>query len=64
VLLTIGTSGVVYPAAEIPKVTSMFGGTVIQVNPQPTPLDAVAGINLYGTAATVLPGLVSAAWPG
>jgi NAD-dependent deacetylase len=63
VLLTVGTSGLVYPAAEIPKVASMFGGTVIQVNPQPTPLDAVAGINLHGTAATVLPELVSAAWP-
>jgi NAD-dependent deacetylase len=32
------------------------------VNPQPTPLDAVAGFNLAGTAATVLPALISAAW--
>ncbi|GAA0448610.1 NAD-dependent protein deacylase 1 [Actinoplanes capillaceus] len=63
VLLTIGTSGLVYPAAEIPKVAAMFGATVIQVNPQPTPLDAVAGINLHGTAATILPALVTAAWP-
>jgi NAD-dependent deacetylase len=63
VLLTVGTSGLVYPAAEIPKVAAMFGGMVIQVNPQPTPLDAVAAVNLHGTAATVLPQLVSVAWP-
>jgi NAD-dependent deacetylase len=63
VLLTVGTSGLVYPAAEIPRVAAMFGGTVVQVNPQPTPLDATAAINLHGTAATVLPALVAAAWP-
>ncbi|PRX13879.1 SIR2 family NAD-dependent protein deacylase [Actinoplanes italicus] len=63
VLLTIGTSGLVYPAADIPVVAAKFGATVIQVNPQPTPLDAVAAFNLTGTAATVLPALVSAAWP-
>jgi NAD-dependent deacetylase len=63
VLLTVGTSGVVYPAAEIPKVAARRGATVIQVNPQPTPLDLVATVNLRGTAATVLPELVAATWP-
>jgi NAD-dependent deacetylase len=63
VLLTIGTSGLVYPAADIPVVAARFGATVIQVNPQPTPLDAVAEFNLAGTAATVLPAMVRAAWP-
>jgi NAD-dependent deacetylase len=53
----------VQEATEIPRVAAMFGGTVIQVNPQPTPLDATAAINLHGTAATVLPALVAAAWP-
>ncbi|WP_430791942.1 SIR2 family NAD-dependent protein deacylase [Actinoplanes sp. G11-F43] len=63
VLLTVGTSGLVYPAAEIPKVAAMFGHTVIQVNPRPTPLDEVATLNLRGPAATLLPALVEAAWP-
>ena len=63
VLLTVGTSGLVYPAADIPRVATMFGGTVIQVNPQPTPLDATATINLHGPAATMLPTLVATAWP-
>jgi NAD-dependent deacetylase len=60
VLITVGTSGVVFPAAEIPQVTARMGGTVIQVNPEPTPLDAVARVNLHGTAAEVLPALVQA----
>ncbi|MEH0934661.1 SIR2 family NAD-dependent protein deacylase [Micromonospora psammae] len=61
-LLTVGTAGVVYPAAEIPQVAARSGATVIQVNPQPTPLDPVCAINLRGTAAQVLPALVAAAW--
>jgi NAD-dependent deacetylase len=63
VLLTVGTSGVVYPAAEIPRLAANSGATVIQVNPAPTPLDRIAAINLRGTAAQVLPALVTAAWP-
>ncbi|MFC7528284.1 NAD-dependent deacetylase [Actinoplanes sp. GCM10030250] len=63
VLLTVGTSGLVYPAAEIPRVAERTGAAVIQVNPHPTPLDPIARVNLHGPAATVLPALVAAAWP-
>jgi NAD-dependent protein deacetylase/lipoamidase len=62
VLLAVGTSGVVHPAAEIPEVATRFGATVIQVNPQETALDAVCAMNLRGPAAHVLPRLVEAAW--
>ena len=58
VLITVGTSGVVYPAAEIPQVTAKMGGAVIQVNPQPTPLDPFCAVNLRGPAARVLPEIV------
>ncbi|GIJ28545.1 NAD-dependent protein deacylase 1 [Micromonospora qiuiae] len=61
-LLTVGTSGLVYPAAEIPQVAARCGATVIQINPLPTPLDAVARVNLHGPAADLLPALVRAAW--
>jgi NAD-dependent deacetylase len=64
VLLAVGTSGVVYPAAEIPEVAARHGATVVQVNPQPTALDRVADVNLRGPAAVVLPELVQAAWGG
>ena len=57
VLITVGTSGLVHPAAEIPLVTARTGGRVIQVNPQPTPLDAICAVNLRGTAAQILPEL-------
>jgi NAD-dependent deacetylase len=58
--MTVGTSGLVCPAAEIPQVAARFGATVIQVNPQPTPLDAVAHLNLHGPAAQILPDLPAA----
>lgn len=61
-LLAVGTSGVVYPAAEIPAVAARNGATVVQVNPEPTALDRVADVNLRGPAAVVLPALVRAAW--
>ncbi|MGN9768251.1 Sir2 family NAD-dependent protein deacetylase [Micromonospora sp. SD12] len=61
-LLTVGTSGLVYPAAEIPRVAARFGAPVVQVNPEETPLDTVADVNLRGPAAQVLPALVHAAW--
>ncbi|GLI01850.1 SIR2 family NAD-dependent protein deacylase [Phytohabitans aurantiacus] len=61
-LLSVGTSAMVYPAAEIPQVAARLGATVIQVNPRETPLDAIADVNLRGPAATVLPELVRAAW--
>ncbi|AGL15944.1 NAD-dependent deacylase [Actinoplanes sp. N902-109] len=58
-LLTIGTSGLVYPAAEIPQVAARCGAWVIQVNPRPTPLDEVATVNLRGPAAEILPALTA-----
>lgn len=61
-LVTVGTSGLVYPAAEIPQVAARLGATVIQVNPERTPLDQVAEVNLRGPAARVLPALVEATW--
>ncbi|WP_326559961.1 SIR2 family NAD-dependent protein deacylase [Micromonospora sp. NBC_01796] len=62
VLLTIGTSGLVYPAAEIPHIAAHSGATVMQINPQPTPLDEISAVNLRGSAAQILPTLVRAAW--
>ena len=63
VLLSVGTSSVVYPAADIPHRAARAGAVVVQVNPDRTPLDGVATFNLRGPAATACPGLVRAAWP-
>lgn len=59
--LSIGTSAMVYPAAELPLRASRAGATVVQVNLQATPLDAHADFNLRGAAAQVLPRLLAAA---
>ncbi|MFW8566269.1 SIR2 family NAD-dependent protein deacylase [Orrella sp. 11846] len=59
VLLSVGTSSVVYPAAELPFTASENGACVIQINPQTTSLDVVADYNLHGKAGEVLTALVS-----
>ena len=37
-MLVVGTSGVVYPAAQLPFVARQAGGRVIDVNPEETPI--------------------------
>jgi NAD-dependent deacetylase len=62
-LLSIGTSSVVFPAAQIPIDAHRAGATVVQVNPNATDLDAIADFSLRGRAAEVLPALVRRAFP-
>lgn len=56
-MISIGTSGTVYPAAMLPDMARSAGATVIGVDPQRVDAD----IWLAGAAATVLPALVAAA---
>lgn len=60
VLLLVGTSGTVWPAAELPYVAQGAGARVIEVNPEPSELTGVAGVFLQGRAGEVLPELVRA----
>lgn len=60
VFLTVGTSALVYPAAELPQVAARHGALVVQINPEPTPLDAVADVSLHGPAGSVLPAILAA----
>jgi NAD-dependent deacetylase len=62
-LIVAGTSGEVYPAAALPQYARSSGARVVEVNPNPTPLSALAHDTLRGPAASVLPALVAAAWP-
>lgn len=62
ILLSIGTSAMVYPAAELPRLARAAGALVVQINLEPTPLDAIAH-NLRGPSAVILPALLEAAWP-
>jgi NAD-dependent deacetylase len=54
-MLVVGTSGVVYPAAGLARSTA---GKVVIVNPEPTELDDAADAALRGTAAQLLPQLL------
>lgn len=57
-LLLVGTSGTVWPAAELPLVAKRGGACVIEVNPQVSELTGVADLFLQGAAGQVLPRLV------
>lgn len=62
VFFSIGTSSLVYPAAELPFTALNAGATVVEINPQPTPLSAHVSFSLNGAAGQILPALVAAAW--
>lgn len=57
-MLVVGTSGVVYPAAGLARATS---GKVVVLNSEPSDLDDAADAVLRGTAAGILPDLLAAA---
>ena len=56
-LLVVGTSSVVYPAAALPSLARRAGGRVIEINPEETPLSGDMDIVLRGLAGEVLPEL-------
>lgn len=58
VVLVVGTSSLVYPAAALPRIARAKGAFVIEVNPEETPLTQVASVSLRGTAAALLPAIV------
>jgi NAD-dependent protein deacetylase/lipoamidase len=58
VILVVGSSLVVQPAAGLPVLTMEHGGRLIIVNVGETPLDRVATIKIDAGAAEVLPQLV------
>lgn len=60
VLLVVGTSGTVWPAAELPHVARRAGARVIEINPEASEVTPVADAFLQGKAGEVLPALVRA----
>jgi NAD-dependent deacetylase len=58
-LLVVGTSGTVWPAAGLAVRARRNGATVAVVNPHPSELDEVAHHVLRGTAARLLPELLA-----
>lgn len=55
VMLVVGSSLVVYPAAEVPLVALRSGARLIVVNAEPTPFDRFAQVVIHGRSGEVLP---------
>ena len=60
VMLVVGTSGVVFPAAAMPLIAKEAGATVIDVNPERDALAQRCDLFLKGPGGKVLPRLVAA----
>ncbi len=60
VMLVVGTSGVVYPAAELPWIARRSGAALIDVDPNWTPFASGATVFLQGTSGVVLPKVLAA----
>ena len=58
VLLVIGTSAVVYPAASLAPIAKSAGARVIEINPEQTPLSSHVDLSLRGAAGEMLPRLI------
>nr|WP_298125866.1 NAD-dependent deacylase [uncultured Pseudoxanthomonas sp.] len=54
-MLVVGTSGLVYPAAGLPALARRHGAIVVEINPEPTALSADADHVWRATAAQALP---------
>lgn len=64
VFLTVGTSGIVYPAASLPMEAIEAGGLAVEINPEDTPLTPWMAHAFRGPSGVVLPAILSAVWPG
>ena len=60
-VLLVGTSAVVYPAAEFPVIAYRNGARLIEVNPQETPLSEICSAVLRGSSGEALPLLLERA---
>ncbi|MEW5702264.1 MAG: NAD-dependent deacylase [Candidatus Zixiibacteriota bacterium] len=57
VFFSVGTSGVVYPAAGLVQVARNAGAFVVEVNPEPTELSDIFDVVLRGPAGEYLPAI-------
>ena len=58
-MLVVGTSGQVWPAAELPFIAHRAGAAVVVVDPGPTAIDEIADAALRGRAGELLPALLA-----
>ncbi len=60
VFLSIGTSGLVHPAAGLPIMAKRRGGTLVEINPDRTPLSDLTDFYFARASGEFLPELIAA----
>ena len=59
IMLVVGTSGIVQPAASMPVIAKNAGATVIEINKEPTPLTGdIASYSIMGKAGQVISDII------
>lgn len=58
-ILILGTSGVVYPAASLPGIAQSGGAHLIEINPKRSALTMQTDLFLEGTTGEILPTILS-----
>jgi NAD-dependent protein deacetylase/lipoamidase len=59
VMIVVGSSLAVHPAADIPVAAVRSGASLIVINAEPTPLDRLAEVVIHGRSGEVLPEIVT-----
>lgn len=59
---SIGTSGVVQPAASLARAAKSIGAILVEINAEPTPLTPAVDFFFEGKSGEILPALAQAAW--
>ena len=62
IFFSIGTSGVVQPAASLAFAAHNHGAVVVEINAEPTPLTPKADYVIHGKSGEILPRLLEAVW--
>jgi NAD-dependent deacetylase len=55
---SVGTSGIVQPAASLPSMAKQHGAFVVEVNIEPTEISFIADLHLQGKSGEILPAVV------
>jgi NAD-dependent deacetylase len=58
-VLIIGTSAVVYPAAQVPLIARQHGAVLIEVNPNPSAISEICNLSIRLPAGEALPAIVA-----
>ena len=59
-VVIVGTSGIVQPAASLPIIAAELGTPILEISPAATELTRLTSVSLRSTAATALPLLIDA----